>query len=142
MNVSVEEFTSPLPVTINLNVDINEAHQIMKEHGVRHLPVTENDKVVGIISERDLLANVGKPWSENLKVKAIMSTSILSVYVNDDLGEVAYRLSKEKKGSAIVLDNESNLYGIFTTTDALNALVEILIPNANAKSMLKEIKNK
>jgi CBS domain-containing protein len=50
---------------------------------------------------------------------------------------VAYRLSKEKKGSAIVLDLEERLYGIFTTTDALNALVEIVLPDAHRMSEIE-----
>lgn len=137
MNVSVEEFTSPSPITVDLNTDLSEALKLMKSHDIRHLPVMEDKKVVGIISERDLLANYGKPWSEQLRVKSIMCNSILYVYANDGLGDVAYRLSKEKKGSAIVLDTNNSLYGIFTTTDALNALVEMLSPQANAKSMMK-----
>lgn len=140
MDVSVEEFTSLSPITVDLNVGLNEALKMMQENDIRHLPVLEDRNVVGIVSERDLLANFGKPWSEQLRVKDVMSTSILSVYVNDSLGEVAYRLSNEKKGSAIVLGMDDSLYGIFTTTDALNALVEMVSPQANAKSDFKEVK--
>lgn len=129
MDVTVEEYTSSSPITIGQNADLSEAHKLMKTNGIRHLPVVENEKVVGILSERDLLANYGKPWAGELRVKNIMSTSILTAYVNDGLGEVAYRLSKEKKGSAIILENDDQLYGIFTTTDALNALVELLLPD-------------
>lgn len=138
MNFTVDEFTSLALITINLNSELNEALKLMQESDIRHLPVLDGINVVGIISERDLLANYGKPWSEQLRVKDIMCTSILSVYMNDNLGEVAYRLSNEKKGSAIVLDNDGNLYGIFTTTDALNALVELTSPEASAKNRLKE----
>lgn len=141
MEYSVDEFTSLTPITINLNAALNEALKLMQQFDIRHLPVLEDRFVVGIISERDLLANFGKPWSEQLRVKDIMCTSILSVYKNENLGEVSYRLSKEKKGSAIVLDDDGSLYGIFTTTDALNALVELTSPEANAKSVLKEVMN-
>lgn len=131
MDYSVDEFTSLTPITINLNAPLKDALNLMQQNDIRHLPAMEDSHVVGIISERDLLANYGKPWAEQLRVKDIMCTSILSVYMNDNLGEVAYRLSKEKKGSAIVLDMEGNLYGIFTTTDALNAVVELASPKKN-----------
>lgn len=132
MDILVEEFTSPSPITVSVNDGLKEASELMTSKGIRHLPVMEDRKVVGIISERDILANDGKSWSEHLRVKDIMSTSVLSAYTTESLGEVAYRLSREKKGSAIVYDLEENLYGIFTTTDALNALVEMLLPEAKA----------
>lgn len=131
MDVTVEEYTSISPITVDLNAELKEAHALMKENNIRHLPVMDGNHVVGILSERDLLANFGKPWSEFMRVKSIMSTSILVAFTNDSLGEVAYRLSNEKKGSAIILDDNDELYGIFTTTDALNALVELLLPKKN-----------
>ena len=128
MNLPVDEYTSISPQTISLNAELKDAHQLMKDKGIRHLPVMDGKDVVGIVSERDILANYGKPWSEFMRVKSVMSTSILFAHANDQLGDVAYRLSCEKKGSAIILDDQEKLYGIFTTTDALNALVELLLP--------------
>lgn len=129
MNVTVEEYTSLSPITINLNAELSEANRLMKENEIRHLPVLEDGVVVGIISERDLLANDHRSWSEGMRVKNIMSTSILTAFTNDSLGDVAFRLSKEKKGSAIIYEPDNSFYGIFTTTDALNALVELLFPD-------------
>lgn len=137
MDIKVEEYTSSTPHTVDLNVPLGEAISLMKEKEVRHFPVVEGSEVVGVISERDLLANYGKPWSEHLRVKDIMSTSLLSVSVNDGLGDVAFRLSREKRGSAIVLADDGSLYGIFTTTDALNALVEILAVDGQTSLLLK-----
>lgn len=129
MEVSVDEYTSSSPITVDLNANLEDAHKLMTKNGIRHLPVLDAGKVVGIVSERDLMANYGKAWSDLMRVRNIMSTSILVARQNDDLGEVAFRLSKEKKGSAIILDDNDELYGIFTTTDALNALVELLLPD-------------
>lgn len=126
MDIKVDEYTSSTPVTVSLNSALGDAMDLMKKNGIRHLPVVDGKTIVGLVSERDLLANFGKPWSEHLRVKEIMQTDVLFAYENDSLGEVAFRLSKDKKGSAIILDSDDNLYGIFTTTDALNALVEIL----------------
>jgi predicted transcriptional regulator len=128
MEVTVDEFTSAAPITVDLNADLQDAHALMTSNNIRHLPVMDGRNVSGIISERDLMANFGKPWSPQMRVKNIMNSSILIAHANDDLGEVAFRLSKEKKGSAIILDENDELYGIFTTTDALNALVELLLP--------------
>lgn len=129
MDIKIEEYTSSSPIVIDLNESLDGALQSMKENGIRHLPVVEAQKIVGILSERDLMANYGKHWSNHLRVKEIMNTDILYAYVNDSLGTVAYRLSKDKKGSAVILDTDESLYGIFTTTDALNALVDILSPD-------------
>ncbi len=128
MNITVDEYTSVSPITVDLNADLKVAEDLMKENEIRHLPVMEGKEVVGLVSQRDIFANVGKPWSEFMRVKSVMSTSILFAYANDNLADVAYRLSSEKVGSAIILDEDNQLYGIFTTTDALNALVEILLP--------------
>jgi len=132
MNVSVEEYTSPILVTVDPAANLDQALEMMQENGVRHLPVVRDDKVIGIVSERDLLLHIGKNWTSMMKVGDIMSTNLLSVHINDTLGDVAYQLSSEKVGSAIVLDEHEDLYGIFTTTDALNALVEIMNQNQDS----------
>lgn len=128
MNISelkVEEYTSPAVVTIEGADTLVTAMELMQEHGIRHLPVTIDGAIGGIISERDVLAHFGKSWSGMLTVRDIMTPSVLAVYKNDSLGDVAFQLSSKKVGSALVLDDDESLYGIFTTTDALNALVEI-----------------
>lgn len=134
MNVTVEEYTSISPITADLNLSLSEGLKLMKNHTIRHLPITEDMKVVGIVSERDILANFEKPWSLELRMKDVMNNSILIAYRNEALGDVAYRLSSEKKGSAIVLDERDELFGIFTTTDALNALVDFMSPVALKKN--------
>lgn len=131
MNVTelkVEEYTSPFVVMIKGSDNLDRALELMQEHGIRHLPVTENGKIAGIISERDVYTHFGKDWTSMLTVADIMNTSLLSVHKNENLGQVAFQLSSKKIGSALVLDDDQSLYGIFTTTDALNALVEIFYP--------------
>jgi acetoin utilization protein AcuB len=129
-NLTVEEFTSPDLVTIDADASLDRALELMQENKIHHLAVMKETELVGVLSERDLFSNIGKSWATMSRVNDIMSTDPLVVHVNDDLGEVAFQLSSHKVGSAIVLDGEDKPYGIFTTTDALNALVELMFPKA------------
>ena len=124
-NMTVEEYTTPYVVSIPPRASIDDALSLMQEHGIRHLPVIQNDRLEGIVSQRDLVTHAGKSWAKILKIEDIMSCEPLVVSVTDPLSNVAYQLSSHKVGSAIVMDSENQIYGIFTTTDALNALVEL-----------------
>ncbi|RZF22193.1 CBS domain-containing protein [Halobacteriovorax vibrionivorans] len=136
-NIKVEEFTTPILHVISENALLDQAFSIMKENNIRHLPVSDGEQILGIISERDVMALYGKGWQEAIRVRDFMNESVLSVYRGDNLGEVAYQLSNNKVGSAIVLDENGKVYGIFTVTDALNALVEIFVTDAYERSDLR-----
>ncbi len=126
VNVSVEEYTTPNPIVAAEDVSVEDLGLLMKEHGIRHIPIVRGTEVVGIVSERDLKVVAGLDFKEKSLVRAmdIMARDPVSVNAEASLDEVAFEMSKLKIGSIIV--NEGNkLLGIFTVTDALNALIEI-----------------
>lgn len=126
--ILVNEFTTPDPVTANEDMMIDELRQLMERHGIRHLPVLRGDSVVGIISDRDVRLAAGLSVAEKLQIRAadIMAPNPLTVSADMPLDKVAYAMSEGKVGSVIVNDEEGNFLGIFTATDALNALIEII----------------
>jgi acetoin utilization protein AcuB len=126
LSISVEEYTTPNPVTANEMASVDDLNELMKKHGVRHIPIVRGKEVVGIVSDRDLKVVAGLDFKEKQLVQAadIMARDPVTVNSEARLGEVAFEMSKRKIGSVIV--NEGNhLLGIFTVTDALNALIEI-----------------
>ncbi|KAB2895803.1 MAG: CBS domain-containing protein [Dokdonella sp.] len=127
IDVSVEEFTTPDPVTAVEQTGIEELQRLMDQHGVRHLPVLRGERVVGVVSDRDVRAVAGLSVAEKLQVCAvdIMATDPLTVSARASLDEVAYAMAERKVGSAIVIEADGRMLGIFTASDALNALVEI-----------------
>lgn len=127
MNVPVDEFTTPDPVTAHEDMTMDELSELMERHDIRHLPVLRGDDVVGLISERDVRLVSGLTAAEKLQVRAsdIMATEPLMVDAATPLEDVAKQMSSQRTGSAIVTDEDGRLVGIFTATDALNALVEI-----------------
>src|SRR5690606_6620316 len=85
-------------------------------------------EVVGIVSQRDLAVLAGLDLDKQVQVRAsdLMKPDPVTVRSSDPLDDVAYRMSERKIGSVIVLDDSGAPYGIFTATDALNALIEIV----------------
>lgn len=125
-NLVVDEFTSPDIKSVSPDTKLNDVIQLMEESDIRHLPVVLENKIEGIISERDVLTGIRKQSSELLYAKDIMTKNPYTVSPNTPMEEVAFYLSKNKIGSAVVCNAEDDYIGIFTNTDALNALVEVL----------------
>lgn len=127
-SVPVEEFTTPDPITANEDMTIDDLRNLMDKYGIRHLPVVRDDTVVGVISDRDVRIVSGLPIAEKHQVRAadIMAADPLTVVATTPLDEVAYAMSEKKIGSVIVNDEDGQLLGIFTASDALNALIEIV----------------
>ena len=128
ISVPVDEFTTPDPVTANESMAIDELQRLMAEHGIRHLPVVRDGKVVGMISDRDLRLVSSLPVTEKLQVWAadIMSPEPFAMASSTPLDEVAFAMSERKIGSVIINDEQGQFLGIFTASDALNALIEII----------------
>ncbi|HMV71500.1 MAG TPA: CBS domain-containing protein [Pseudomonadales bacterium] len=126
-NLPVDEFTTPNPVTAREEQSIDELRQIMHDCGVRHLPVVRDGKVVGVVSDRDVRVAQGLGAEHRFQVRAadIMATDPVMVPASMPLDRVAFTMSDRKIGSVIVNEDDGEFLGIFTVTDALNALIEI-----------------
>lgn len=135
-NVRVDEFTTPDPITANEDMAIDDLRDLMEEYGIRHLPIVRDDVVVGIVSDRDARLVSGLTIAERTLVRAadIMSPDPLTVFASEPLDEVAYAMSERKVGSVIVNEEDGQFLGIFTATDALNALIEIIREGAASTS--------
>jgi len=126
LHAPVSKYMSPNPVSIQQDAELGDAVSLINTHNIRHLPVLDGDKLVGLVSERDLgLIESMLPgdW-ESVSVAEAMTPAPFSVAENTLLGEVAQRMALERFGSAVVVDEDGRVTGIFTTVDAMRALAE------------------
>lgn len=115
------------PVRIGLRVTIHEAQEVMRMWGLRHLPVTnEDDVLVGIISDRDLAYALSGNFHGTDSVSLIMTEVPYTASPFEKISDVVRVMAENKYGCTVVVDSESHVMGIFTTTDALHMLSEIL----------------
>jgi acetoin utilization protein AcuB len=123
----VQEFMTVGPIVVGVSQTLADAHRIMRERSIRHLPVVDGGALVGVVSQRDLylletLRGVD-PGTET--VDEAMTADPFTVAPDAPLEEVAAEMARRKVGSAVVLDRGS-VIGVFTTTDALRALSALL----------------
>lgn len=126
---TVRQFMTPDPVTIDGGLSVVDARQRMFQTNARHLPVYVSGHLVGILSDRDLarVAAVDGFEDKNATAEQVCTPNPYVVGPDAPLAEVAQTLADNKFGAALVM-NEGHLLGIFTTTDALLALVSLLRP--------------
>jgi acetoin utilization protein AcuB len=97
-----------------------EAVGLLRRHGVRHLPVTEAGRVVGVVTDRDL-----RGVEPGVAVGLVMSRPVLNVSPRTRIDRAARLLFDRRIGCLPVLD-DGRLVGILTQTDAVAALVAVV----------------
>jgi acetoin utilization protein AcuB len=97
----------------------------MRDHRFRHLPVVEDGRLVGILSDRDLRPVLLSPGLARARVRELMSEDLTTVGPDAPLEEAASLLVVKKIGCLPVVA-QGRLVGIVTETDLLAVLVELL----------------
>ncbi|MGC8993402.1 MAG: CBS domain-containing protein [Candidatus Aenigmatarchaeota archaeon] len=148
----VKDIMSKNVITISPEENISKAIELMAKNNISGLVVVENEKVVGIISESDILEILKSPFPEiknltnvtlsifmllkkgiesfnyakkiaKLKVKDLMTKRVFYVGPNDTIEEAA-RIMSEKDIRRLPVIDEGKLVGIISRTDILRALME------------------
>ena len=122
------EVMTPFPYTIERAESIKTAIAIMYGKEIRHLPVVDNGKLVGILTDRDIkLAKSVAKHDDDSHIR-VDSVCVLDPYIvsySESLTSVLKHMISEHIGSALIVKNE-RLVGIFTVTDACKKLLEML----------------
>jgi acetoin utilization protein AcuB len=115
------------PCTIGRDQRLAMAHRLMREHGIRHLPVLKAGQLVGILSQRDLhfIETLQDVDPEQVTVSEAMTPEAFTIGPRASVRKVAAQMADHKYGCAVVMDH-ADIVGIFTTVDALRALSELL----------------
>jgi acetoin utilization protein AcuB len=125
---TVADFMTRSPHSIGMNQSLEEAHRLMRDYRIRHLPVLDGGELVGLVSERDLhlLETFRDVNAAKVTVEEAMTSDPYVVPPNTPLTQVALEMWKNKYGSAVVMEGD-RLAGVFTTIDALGALATIIV---------------
>lgn len=133
--MSVKDFMTRKVVYISPGTTIAHAADLMREQDLHRLPVIENDKLVGLVTEGTIAeASPSKATSLSIyemnyllnktKVKDVMIKDVITVSAYASLEDATYLMYKNKVGILPVVDNEQ-LYGVITDRDIFAAFLQV-----------------
>jgi acetoin utilization protein AcuB len=125
----------PHPVTIGPKATVAEADTLLEEHHIRHIPVLDGDRLVGMITDRDVrLASMPRARKgpnhpdallQLIRVEQLMTRDLVTVTPVTPIGEAARLMLEQRLGALPVLESE-RLVGIISQGDLLKALLALL----------------
>ncbi|MCL5779346.1 MAG: CBS and ACT domain-containing protein [Firmicutes bacterium] len=130
----VKDCMTTSPITISRSTPILEALEKMKKLKVRQLPVTDKGRLVGLVTERELLTVTPSPATtlsifemnyllSKMVVSEVMLKDPITVSPDTTIEEAALIMRENKIGSLLVLEADE-LVGIITQTDIFDAFIE------------------
>ena len=140
--MKVSKYMTTKPITAAPDMSVKDAFLLMRSHRVRHLPVVEGNKLVGIISDRDLRrpkwADALDDWTnyyqitDDVHVKDVMTTNPEVAHTYDSIRKAVNILREHRYGALPVLDKTGGLVGILSAHDLLTALWELMLEAKSA----------
>jgi acetoin utilization protein AcuB len=132
----VRDYMTRNPITVTPETTFPQAIKTIRNNKIRHLPVVEDNKLVGLIVENDLLSNQPSQATtlsvfeiyallDSLLVSKMMSRPVITVEGDCPIEEAA-RIMVENKISCLPVVDGNNLVGIITETDIFRSLVTVL----------------
>jgi acetoin utilization protein AcuB len=123
----ISNVMSPCPHFIEQDQPLSAAHAMLRRHGIRHLPVCQQGKLVGLVSAGDLhlLETLDGVDPNEVTVKEAMTPDPYQVRPDAPLRDVVQSMAEHKYGCALVTQG-AEIVGIFTTVDALRAFAGLL----------------
>lgn len=114
------------PITISVNTRLSEVINRILNEGIGALIVTDNDKLVGIVTKRDLLWAVSRGLDfEKETIDKIMSKNLITVEPDADLSIVINRMIENNISHLPVVEN-GKLVGIISDRDLVELLNEVI----------------
>lgn len=114
-------------ITLTKDDKLADALLITCSKDVRHIPIVEDKKIIGLVSDRDIKRNLptradeASVWDvmEQVKLEEIMTRQVLTIDKESTLREAALIMMREKVNALPVVDEDMVLLGIITTEDIL-----------------------
>lgn len=133
--MSVKDFMTSKVIYVSPDTTVAHASEKMKAQDLRRLPVIENDRLVGLITEGTMAdATPSKATSLSIyemnyllnktKIRDIMIRDVITVSQDASLEDAVYIMMKHKVGVLPVVDNDQ-LYGIITDRDIFKAFLQV-----------------
>ncbi len=135
-NEPVSKIMSTHLVTVHHGEPVSKVRQLIREHGIHHIPVVSGQKLVGIISNSDVLRvsfgdafnaderAVDATLDHTMTIEQLMQKDPVAVRENAPIREAAQTLADGNFHSLPVVSDGQKLVGMVTSTDLIRYLLD------------------
>jgi acetoin utilization protein AcuB len=133
----VQHWMTKNPITVEADTPFLEARLILKDKRIRHLPVLQSGKLIGVVTDRDLKEAAPSGASSldvyemnylllKVTVRELIKREPITIRPDEAVERAAFLMHDHKIGCLPVVEGGGRLVGLITETDLLAAIVEIL----------------
>jgi acetoin utilization protein AcuB len=123
--MQVKKLMAKKLVTIPPGTSILKAMEVMRKHSIRHLPVVDEEKFIGFLTEGDLRQASLLSMVDKISIEDVMIKNPVSISPEASVEDAARLIFKHKIGGLPVIQHH-RLVGILTIVDILKAFVEMM----------------
>jgi acetoin utilization protein AcuB len=116
---------TPNPVTVDPKASVDQALGLMRAHGVRHLPVMEGDRIVGLVTDHALATAWFPSLLEDVCVADVMDRDPTLIEADETIYQAA-RLMYNRRLTGLLVVEDGRLVGIITMVDLLKVFVSLM----------------
>ena len=119
MGTKVREVMTDRPRCVTPETPVSEAARLMKSEDVGSLPILDGDRLVGIVTDRDIViqAVAEEKDPRGMPVREVASQDVVTVGQDEDLSEALNRMASNQVRRIPVVDDDDRLVGIVTQAD-------------------------
>lgn len=118
--VRIKEVVNKNMIVGNVNNSITEVANIMKVHNIGFLPISKDEKIIGVITDRDIVINcISNNVDNNEKIENYINRNIIYIDWNREIKDALDIMAREKIKRILISDN-MKLIGILSLSDIIN----------------------
>jgi CBS domain-containing protein len=125
--ITVADFMTSELVTVKESDDLGLAASILRLGGIRHLPVVRDRKLVGLVTQRDVVrTDGGSPVARSIQASEVMTREVTTVAPRSSLAHAAHLMLRHKYGCLPVCEEDGTLVGIITESDFVRFAADVV----------------
>lgn len=120
IKLKAQDIMSRNLIIMNDNTSISEVARIMKEKDIGFIPISNDNKIIGVITDRDIVVNaISNKCSLDTPVKEYATKNVISVNIDDNVSKIL-NVMRKNKVKRVLVNDEHKLVGIVSFSDILN----------------------